>query len=199
MIEYIYKTKPSNVAVARVRFKDGREETVRVAIYQYAYKPLGYWGSETENRKMHVSSGAMACEGAWKRSGHPVPALGVTSYQGRLKLGKDGFVFTAGEPTVSDYWNIVGEVIEFERLPKGFKVWPELQETTYLVKDGHTLGFIFSAQPNIFCPLARSVVLGGHDPNGGCVALGQNENVVLATQADFDRFRVHPPKGLFQK
>lgn len=72
---YVYKTKPSDIALADIRKADGTRETVEIALYSYAYKPT--YSDEKLNKRWHFTSGAQACENAYARSGRAVPALGV--------------------------------------------------------------------------------------------------------------------------
>lgn len=78
---YYYVTSPKLTAQARVRFPDGREDTITLALYRYAYKPYGQLFRSSEdaklNRRMDMRSGAMACRAAYKRSGDKVPAYGI--------------------------------------------------------------------------------------------------------------------------
>ena len=53
---YYYVTSPKLTAKARVRFDDGREELVTLALYRYAYKPYGDWRSEDRKRKDRKST-----------------------------------------------------------------------------------------------------------------------------------------------
>lgn len=62
----------------------------------------------------------------------------------------------------------------------------------YFVKDGNTLGYVNSAQPNLFGVFAGKPQLGGHDWINGPVVIDAFCVLVPATLADFDRFRVDP-------
>ena len=70
-------------------------------------------------------------------------------------------------------------------------------EPIYLVKNGHTLGYVQPEAPNSFNVLHGSPLLGGHDWKNGPVAFGPSDKLVPATLDDFKRFRVSPPPGLF--
>lgn len=60
----------------------------------------------------------------------------------------------------------------------------------YVVKDEHTLGYIFDAQPGLMGVLSSNKH--GHHPNGGPVSIF-GANVRLATVEDFAVFRVAVP------
>lgn len=60
----------------------------------------------------------------------------------------------------------------------------------YVVKDEHTLGYIFDAQPGLMGVLSSKK--GGHHPNGGPVSIF-GADIRPATKADFDVFRVVVP------
>lgn len=65
----------------------------------------------------------------------------------------------------------------------------------YFVKDGHTLGYIYKAQPNVFNVLAGSVLKGGYDPLCGFVHIfgpDRDNGLRPATLEDFETFRVSP-------
>lgn len=62
--------------------------------------------------------------------------------------------------------------------------------TRYVVKDEHTLGYIYDEQPHLLGVLHGSVIRGGHDWRNGPVAISSDENLRKATQADFDFYRV---------
>lgn len=62
-------------------------------------------------------------------------------------------------------------------------------DSTYYVKDGETLGYVKAQQPGWFWPLAGAEC---------SKHMGTLDTYVLATPADFDRFRAHAPPGLFE-
>lgn len=64
-----------------------------------------------------------------------------------------------------------------------------LHKAAYFVKGGHTLGFIYPAQPQLFNILAGKPQLGGHDWKDGFVAYDPAD-LKPATRADFEYFRV---------
>ena len=76
---YFYVTSPKLTAKARVLRADTTVEIIEIALYRYAYKPYSGWSDYDRkmNRKMHMNSGAMACEGAYKRSAKSVPEFGI--------------------------------------------------------------------------------------------------------------------------
>lgn len=135
---YYYVTSPSLTAKARVRFPDGREDVIPVALYRYAYKPYGaIWrdsGDAARNHRMHVQSGALACEAAYTRSGADVPAWGI-SFDADSKtvypLHGDGATRhpfktkgKAGGLDDYDFCNQDGAplILEYVELPKGLKL-----------------------------------------------------------------------------
>ncbi|MDK9702406.1 MAG: hypothetical protein OEL20_04650 [Sulfuritalea sp.] len=61
---------------------------------------------------------------------------------------------------------------------------------SYVVKDGHTMGYIFDAQPHLMGVLSSKK--GGHHPNGGPVSISFS-NIRPATVEDFRTFRVVVP------
>lgn len=63
-------------------------------------------------------------------------------------------------------------------------------DTSYVVKDEHTLGYILNAQPAVMGVLASNKR--GHHPNGGPVAVFCSA-IRPATVEDFETFRVMPP------
>ena len=67
--------------------------------------------------------------------------------------------------------------------------------SSYYVLNGHTLGYIQHHQPGIFGVLHGNPYLGARDWKNGPVILMGDEDLVPATLADFDRFRVCPPPG----
>ncbi|AGR47637.2 hypothetical protein SmphiM12_005 [Sinorhizobium phage phiM12] len=66
--------------------------------------------------------------------------------------------------------------------------------TTYVVLNGHTLGYLFDGfptdKPEWMGVLAGSVLLGGYDWKNGPVVVLPGNDVRLATKEDFDFFRV---------
>lgn len=69
----------------------------------------------------------------------------------------------------------------------------DMNDTTlYLVLDEHTLGYVCDAAPTLFGVLAGD--RHGFNPNNGPTILFCTSSVRPATQADFERFRVSPPK-----
>lgn len=128
---YLYTTKPSATAKALIRYDDGREEVATVALYRYAYKPYRSFDTRAENHRMHVRSGAMANENAYRRAGREVPALGTyyTAEKGEkptvynaAQRGANGLFQTRGLVSGEDdhsFTNYVGRVIRWLELPKG--------------------------------------------------------------------------------
>lgn len=73
-------------------------------------------------------------------------------------------------------------------------------DVQYVVKDEHTLGYIYDAQPSWMGILAGSVLKGGHDSLGGPVhILAGYDKLRPATEQDFREFRVVPPSGFAGK
>lgn len=68
--------------------------------------------------------------------------------------------------------------------------WQMRTDVRYVVKDGHTLGYIFDAQPGLMGVLSSTK--GGHHPNGGPVSISFSE-IRPATVEDFETFRVKVP------
>lgn len=64
---------------------------------------------------------------------------------------------------------------------------------TYVVKDEHTLGFIFDVQPALMGALSSKK--DGHHPNGGPVSIF-GAKIRPATAEDFGVFRVVVPPDL---
>ncbi|QPI17896.1 hypothetical protein POP12_104 [Pectobacterium phage POP12] len=63
----------------------------------------------------------------------------------------------------------------------------------YVVKNGHTFGYIFDEQPNTLGVLASKPQLGAslsEEPQ----TITSLDVLKTATLEDFDFFRVHPPK-----
>ena len=95
-MEYVYKTKPSDVHTVTVKLDSGDTVTVPVGIYRYAYKPSRH--SDTGKQwEQHVAPAERASE----RSQQPAPAYGVVYEEGR------GFypgqpVYTTGSAGVID-------------------------------------------------------------------------------------------------
>lgn len=122
---YIYKSRPSDVAKARVKLANGQQEVVEVALYEYAYKPYGGWHSDDAklNRRMHVSSGAFACAGAWKRSGRKIPKYGILFGDRTIYADAIHPFLTCGHATVHDDYvrRSDVEVLEWVELPKGVR------------------------------------------------------------------------------
>ncbi len=69
-------------------------------------------------------------------------------------------------------------------------------DTRYVVKDGHTLGYIKAQQPNVMGVLVGSVLRGGHDWQCGPVRIFEGDDIRDATRADFESFRVAVPPDL---
>lgn len=66
--------------------------------------------------------------------------------------------------------------------------------TSYVVKDGHTLGYLIDGHPTLMGVLAGSVLKGGHDPKNGVVSIVPGHTKVRsAIEADFYTFRVVLP------
>jgi hypothetical protein len=63
-------------------------------------------------------------------------------------------------------------------------------DVRYVVKDGHTLGYIFDAQPELMGVLSSNK--DGHHHNGGPVSIF-GSNITPATVEDFETFRVALP------
>lgn len=68
--------------------------------------------------------------------------------------------------------------------------------TRYAVLDSHTLGCIFPEQPDVFQILSSDIH--GLDWTKGTTVIG-NRPVRSATLADFDTFRVVPPREFTEK
>jgi hypothetical protein len=63
----------------------------------------------------------------------------------------------------------------------------------YVVKDEHTLGYIYSPTESKFAMMGvLSSKIGGHHPNGGPVSISYSK-IRDATKADFEIFRVVVP------
>ena len=122
---YIYKTKPSHIAVAIVALSDDSQIETEIALYQYAYKPYR-WGGDAANARMRFVSGVTACESAYERSGRSVPRYG-------LLIGEDGCVheemprvFEAGSVDIEDdYVTYSATVVKFLKLPRGIYIKEE--------------------------------------------------------------------------
>lgn len=63
----------------------------------------------------------------------------------------------------------------------------------YYVKNENTLGYIFDAQPTLFCVLASKPQHGGDDWRNGPRVIGSLDKVRRATASDFDYYRVQLP------
>lgn len=68
--------------------------------------------------------------------------------------------------------------------------WQIRTDVRYVVKDGHTLGYIFDAQPGLMGVLSSTK--GGHHPNGGPVSIF-GADIRPTTIEDFETFRVVVP------
>lgn len=78
-----------------------------------------------------------------------------------------------------------------------WKPIPRPEHTRYVVMDEHTLGYLIPQTPDCIGVLAGSVLRGGHDPMQGTAPIATGRTVLRqATRADFDFFRVAPPKCL---
>lgn len=64
---------------------------------------------------------------------------------------------------------------------------------TYYVLNGHTLGYVFDAEQDVFGVLASKPQLGGLDWFDGPVTLTPSDSLKEATEEDFKYFRVVPP------
>lgn len=71
----------------------------------------------------------------------------------------------------------------------------KLSDFTYVVKDEHTFGYIFDAQPALMGVLSSKK--GGHHPFGGPVSIF-GANIRSATMEDFTNFRVAAPSPAAQ-
>lgn len=84
-------------------------------------------------------------------------------------------------------------------LPKSEVVWgaglrdSDIRPVHYVVKDEHTLGYLQDGS-NTMSVLAGSVIKGGHNWKNGSVSIFGSQ-VRRATLADFEAYRVQPPKG----
>lgn len=135
---YLYCNKPSAIALARVEItaEDGSTSTeVReVALFRYAFKPYGGFGSwggdEKANQRMRFSSGAAACAAAWARTSKRMPELGAfyTDEDGKLEISApvESYLFqTKGQcEVIDDYVDGAKglKVLRWVRLPKGCEV-----------------------------------------------------------------------------
>ena len=122
---YLYKTKPSEVAIALVRQGIGELVEMPIALYRYAYKPYHGWGRE--NARMHFRSGAQACENAYQ--GKEVPALGIcgVSDEGRISSEVKRPFQTKGQPCIMDDYVTYRqelEIVAWVKLPKGISLEP---------------------------------------------------------------------------
>ena len=134
---YYYITSPKMTAQARVQWADGREETITLALYRYAYKPYSDWGDGRKwNNRMHFKSGAAACEAAYQRSAQGVPAWGIAYDEEKRELYALRGPNRADKPFRTkghagglddyDFCNYEGApvILEYIELPKGFSVKP---------------------------------------------------------------------------
>jgi hypothetical protein len=87
---YVYCNKPSHIATAVVEDDDGCQLTLDVALFRYAYKPVGRgawdYTADAENSRLRVASGALACLGAWRRAARSMPILGTFFDAGTLTV-----------------------------------------------------------------------------------------------------------------
>lgn len=67
---------------------------------------------------------------------------------------------------------------------------------TYVVKDEHTLGYIYEDYPQWMGVLHGSVLKGGHDWRNGNVFITDTCTIRPATPADFNEYRVTRPPDM---
>lgn len=79
---------------------------------------------------------------------------------------------------------------EYDALLQETTSWKFRADCSYVVKDEHTFGYIFDAQPNWMGVLASKK--NGHHPNGGPVSIF-GATIRPATVEDFAIFRVVVP------
>lgn len=121
---YVYKTKPSHIATALIALDDGSQIETEIALYQYAYKPYSW--DDAANVKMRFSTGVVACENAYARSGKAVPKFGLTiASDGQVHESTPALFATDGSVDIfDDYVKYSAKVVKFLKLPKGIKNAP---------------------------------------------------------------------------
>ena len=63
---------------------------------------------------------------------------------------------------------------------------------SFFVLNGHTLGYVYLDRPSYFGVLHGDIKRGGRDWRNGPVILTRGDELVPATRADFDLYRVDP-------